>query len=102
MRTFEPIYFAPQRKLGGGWIAFKDSPSPPPQPDYVGAAQVQGDANLKSAQQTAILSNPNVNNPTGRSTVSYSTGQWELIPTVNQTLNPTSSSRYSTSSNRTS
>jgi hypothetical protein len=88
---FEPIYFAPQRKLGGGWIAFKDSPSPPPQPDYVGAAQVQGDANLKSAQQTAILSNPNINNAYGSQQVSYSTdANGNMIPTVNQTLNPTS------------
>ena len=29
----DPIYFAPQRKLGGGWICWKDSPSPPPAPD---------------------------------------------------------------------
>ncbi len=28
----DPIHFAPIAKLGGGWIAFKDSPSPPPAP----------------------------------------------------------------------
>lgn len=50
----EPFYFAPQRKLDGGWIANKDSPSPPPAPDYKGAAEA-----------TAASSRYNQNTPLG-------------------------------------
>lgn len=86
----EPVWFAPQRKLGGGWLAFKSSPSPPATPDYVGAAQAQGAANLQTAVATGQLSNPNVNTPYGSQSVSYSpdptTGN--PIPTINQTLAP--------------
>lgn len=72
------IYWAPTAKLGGGWICHKDSPSPPPAPDYTGAAVAQGAANTATAQQTARLSNPNVTTPYGQQTVSF--GQ----PTFNQ------------------
>lgn len=86
-----PITFAPLAKLGGGWIAFKDSPSPPPQPDYTGAAVAQGAANKDAAIASAQLSNPNIISPYGNQTVSYAndplTGN--PIPTVNQTLTPT-------------
>ena len=44
----DPIYFAPTAKLGGGWIAHKDSPSPPAQPDYTGAAQATAAGNRVS------------------------------------------------------
>lgn len=88
----EPFYFAPTKRMGGGWIAYKDSPSPPPAPDYVGAAAAQGAANKDAAIASAQLSNPNVNSPYGNQTVSYTndpvTGN--PIPTVNQTLNPVS------------
>ena len=47
----EPIYFAPQRKPAGGWICFKDSPSPPPAPDYKGAAEATGNSQ-KTSQYT--------------------------------------------------
>src|SRR5688572_2031907 len=60
-------------------------PEAPQPPDYVGAAKAQGDANLAAARSTAMLSNPNINNPYGSQTVSYQGD----IPTVNQTLNPT-------------
>jgi hypothetical protein len=49
------------------------SVSPPPTPDYVGAAKEQGQQNLISAQQSARLSNPNMITPFGTQTVSYST-----------------------------
>ena len=44
----EPVYFAPQPKLGGGWRCFKDSPSPPPAPDYAGAAVAQQKSQMSS------------------------------------------------------
>ncbi len=44
------------------------APSPPPAPDYAGAAQAQGEANLTAAKQA----NPNVIGPTGSQT--YYTG----------------------------
>jgi len=43
----------------------KDAPSPPPAPDYRGAAQEQGVANIESARATAKLSNPNMYTPYG-------------------------------------
>ena len=48
------------------------SVSPPPTPDYIGAAKEQGQQNLISAQQSAKLSNPNMFTPFGTQTVSYS------------------------------
>ena len=49
----------------------KSAPSPPPAPDYVGAANAQGQANLTAGQQTASLNNPNVTTPYGIQTVNY-------------------------------
>jgi hypothetical protein len=72
----------------------KSAPAPPPAPDYVGAAQAQGQANLAAAQQSAILSNPNFSGPLGSQTVSYSnyadpnTGQSYLQPNITQQLTP--------------
>ena len=48
------------------------SVSPPPTPDYVGAAKEQGRQNLTAAQQGAVLSNPNMYTPYGTQTVTYS------------------------------
>lgn len=58
----------------------KDSPSPPPAPDYAGAAKAQGQANLDAARATAKLNNPNIINPYGTQTVTYGGG----APTFNQ------------------
>jgi len=68
-----PITFAPQPKLGGGWIAFKDSPSPPATPDYAAAAKAQGAANVDTAKMQGIMSNPNINTPYGSQTVTWGT-----------------------------
>lgn len=69
---------------------YKDSPSAPPPPDYVGAATAQGVANKDSAIASAQLSNPNINGPYGSQQVSYSldptTGN--PVPTINQSLSP--------------
>lgn len=45
--------------------------SPPPAPDYIGAAKAQGAANVDTAQVEGRLNNPNVINPYGTQTVSY-------------------------------
>jgi len=71
----------------------KSTPSPPPAPDYTGAANAQGAANLTASKQGAVLSNPNVNGPLGNQQVSYDNitgpdGQSYLQPTINQNLSP--------------
>jgi len=60
--------------------------SPPPAPDYVGAAYAQGAANVDAARASAKLSNPNVYTPYGSQTVTYNGD----VPTVIQSLTPTS------------
>lgn len=94
----EPFYWAPQPKLGGGWIAFKDSPSPPPSPDYAGAATAQGAANKDAAIATAQLSNPNITNPYGGQKVTYTndptTGN--PVPNVSQYLSPSGQKLFDT------
>ena len=69
--------------------------SAPAAPDYTAAAQAQGQANLTSAQQGAVLSNPNVTSPYGNQTVNYTTvpnpngtGDPYMQPNVTQTLTP--------------
>lgn len=56
----------------------------PPAPDYVGAANAQGAANLEAAQATGRINNPNVINPYGSQTVTWAGDQ----PTINQSLTP--------------
>ena len=68
MQSQDPIYFAPQRKFGGGWICFKDSPSPPPAPDYTGAAQATAAGNLQAAQAATKANRVNQYSPYGSST----------------------------------
>lgn len=70
----ELIYWAPTAKLGGGWIAHKDSPSPPATPDYAGAAQAQGAANVETARTQGRMNNPNVYTPYGSQTVTWGSG----------------------------
>jgi len=62
----------------------KKAPTPPPAPDYAGAAVAQGASNLESARATAKLSNPNMYTPYGTSLVSYDGD----TPTIRQTLTP--------------
>lgn len=59
-------------------------PSAPPSPDYTGAAQAQGAANVEAARTTAKLSNPNVITPYGKQFVTYEGD----VPTVETELNP--------------
>jgi hypothetical protein len=55
----------------------KKSPAPPPAPDYAGAAQQQGVANLEAARLTARLSNPNIRTPLGGQRVSWGRSQFD-------------------------
>ena len=52
----------------------KSSPSPPPAPDYAGAATAQGAANVEAARATAKLGNPNIIGPYGSQTIKYGAG----------------------------
>lgn len=45
--------------------------SPPPAPDYIGAAQAQGAANVETAKVEGQINNPNVVNPYGTQTVQW-------------------------------
>ena len=64
----EPFYFAPMKKLGGGWIAFKDSPAPPPPPDYTGAAKVTAAGNVENLAAQTSANRPDQVTPWGNST----------------------------------
>ena len=50
------------------------SPDPPPAPDYVGAAEKQGEANLQATRSGSRLNNPNVFSPYGSQTITYGSG----------------------------
>jgi len=65
-------------------FAGTSAPAAPAAPDYAGAATAQGQANIDAARLTAKLGNPNIVNPYGTQTVTYTNDQ----PTVTQTLNP--------------
>lgn len=69
----EFVWWAPKRKLGGGWIAFKDSPSQPQAPDPYAVADAQGKANLEAARLTASLNHVNQVTPFGSQTYSQGT-----------------------------
>tara|TARA_R110000823_G_scaffold302421_1_gene423630 strand:- start:676 stop:1797 length:1122 start_codon:yes stop_codon:yes gene_type:complete len=49
----------------------KSSPSPPPAPDYAGAAREQGVANVETARLQGRINNPNVSGPLGGQTVTW-------------------------------
>lgn len=71
---------------------FKDSPSPPPAPDYAGAAVAQGAANKETAIASSLLNNPNVNSVYGKQT--WEGGTDGSRPTLTQTLSPEQQSLY--------
>jgi len=55
----------------------KKSPTPPPAPDYTGAAKEQGVANLAAARTTARLTNPNIQTPLGGQRVTFGRSQFD-------------------------
>ncbi len=70
------------------------APSPPPAPDYRGAAQEQGEANLEAGLQTSILSNPNIITPYGTQTVTYGNQQGQSTPTADSGGYQSNNGRY--------
>lgn len=87
MQSMEPIYFAPLRKLGGGWICFKDSPSPPPAPDYTGAATATAAGNLEAAKYATAANRVNQYSPYGSSTYKQGNPGSDTDPQWSQTIN---------------
>lgn len=68
----------------------KSQPAPPPAPDYTGAAQAQGQANVEAARVQGQMNNPNVINPYGTQTVTWNGDQ----PTLTQSLSPEQQALY--------
>lgn len=56
---------------GGVKALTSKPPKAPPPPDYTGAAQAQGQANLEAARLQARLANPNISGPLGGQKVTY-------------------------------
>lgn len=69
------------------------SPSPPPAPDYAGAAAAQGVANKEAALASSRLNNPNVVNPYGTQTWQEGANP-EDRPTLTQTFSPEQQALY--------
>lgn len=66
-------------------ILGKSQPSAPVVPDYTGAAQAQGAANVETAKTQNYMTNPNVYGPLGSQTVTFGANDQ---PTITQTLTP--------------
>lgn len=73
-----------------GLIIYFSKPSPPPAPDYRGAAVAQGQANIDAARATAKLGNPSFINPLGRRDVDFRQGDEVFIT---DTLTPLGQTR---------
>ena len=67
----------------------KSSPAAPLPPDYAGAAQAQGAANVETARLQGRMNNPNIVGPLGGQTVTFGENDQ---PTVTQNLTPTAQS----------
>jgi len=82
------VFWAPTPKLGGGWKLFKDSPSPPPAPDYTGAAQATAAGNIEAARTATKANRVNQYTPYGQMTYSNVGGdpdKWQSDITLSQT-----------------
>ena len=80
----EPIYWAPIRKHGGGWICYKSTPATPAAPDYSGAAKETAAGNLEMAQYATQANRPTEITPYGSRTWTNDNNNW----TSNTTLTP--------------
>jgi hypothetical protein len=69
----------------------KSAPAAPPTPDYVGAAQAQGQANKETAIAQGYINNPNVYGPTGSQVVTFGANNQ---PTITQSLTPTAQATF--------
>lgn len=76
----EPFYWAPTKRLGGGWIAHKSAPAAPPAPDYSGAATATAAGNLEAAKYATEANRVNQTTPWGSVTWNKTTTQ----PTFDQ------------------
>lgn len=89
----DPIWFTPPD--GSSKSLWKSSPSPPPAPDYTGAARAQGAANVDTAVTEGILNRPNQITPYGNLTYdksgSFMTPGGQEVPQFTSTvsLSPT-------------
>ena len=81
-------YWAPQKKLGGGWIAYKDTPSAPAAPDPTATAAAQTASNVNTAIANATLNRVNQTTPWGSQTYTAGTpdasgvSQWSSNTTL--------------------
>lgn len=66
------------------------APSPPPSPDYAGAAKEQGIANVETARVQGQINNPNVVSPYGTQTTTWTGDQ----PTLTQQFSPEQQALY--------
>ena len=66
----EPFFFAPTKKICGGWILHKDAPAQPAAPDYTGAAQATASGNMDAAKQAQQANMVNQYTPYGSLTYS--------------------------------
>lgn len=71
----------------------KSSPSPPPTPDYAGAAKATAQGDKEAARVAGMLNNPNVDNPYGTQTVSFGE-TYKDQPTITQTFKPEQQALY--------
>lgn len=58
-------YWSPAKKLGGGWICHKDTPSAPAPPNPVETSNAQTASNIATAQANAALNRVNQYTPWG-------------------------------------
>jgi len=68
--------------------------SAPPAPDYIGAAQAQGAANVEAARASGKLSNPSYSNPLGTRSVQFGYGGDPDQVFITDALTPTGQARF--------
>lgn len=76
-----------------GIVLLGGSDAPPP-PDYVGAANAQGIANLEAARASARLSNPSFSNPLGSRRVTFGANGDADQVYIEDTLTPLGQERF--------
>ena len=90
------LYWSPQKKMGGGWICFKDSPSAPVAPDPTVTANAQTASNLETARKNAQLNRVNQYTPWGSQTYS----QVKTPDTIDQAGYDAAMKKYQDSQNQ--
>ncbi len=75
-------------------VYFKDAPSAPRPPDYVGAAEAQGEANVEAARVAGKLANPNYTTPLGSRNVEFGVNGDPDRVSVTESLTPQGQQRF--------